>query len=47
MHINKLFFLDRKYAFVIGGAGKIRFPMTQALAEAGDKVCIASRNEKK
>jgi NAD(P)-dependent dehydrogenase (short-subunit alcohol dehydrogenase family) len=46
MHINKLYSLDGKCAVVIGGAGKIGFPMAQALAEAGACVYVGSRNEK-
>lgn len=45
MHIKKLFSLDEKCAVVIGGAGKIGFPMAQALAEAGAKVYVAPRNK--
>ena len=44
MHINKLFSLKGKCAVVIGGAGKIGFPMVQALSEAGSRVYIASTN---
>ncbi len=44
MHVNKLFSLEEKCAVVIGGSGKIGFPMAEALAEAGAKVYIASRN---
>jgi NAD(P)-dependent dehydrogenase (short-subunit alcohol dehydrogenase family) len=46
MNINSLFSLKGKCAVVIGGAGKIGFPMAESLAEAGAKVYIASRNEK-
>jgi len=46
MHINKLFSLEGKSAVVIGGAGKIGFPMAQALAEAGCLVYIASTQKK-
>ena len=44
MHIKKLYSLEDKCAVVIGGAGKIGFPMAEALAEAGAKVYIASRS---
>jgi NAD(P)-dependent dehydrogenase (short-subunit alcohol dehydrogenase family) len=44
MHIEKLFSLKGQCAVVIGGSGKIGFPMVEALAEAGAKVYIASRN---
>jgi NAD(P)-dependent dehydrogenase (short-subunit alcohol dehydrogenase family) len=44
MHIKKLFSLKGQCAVVVGGAGKIGFPMAQALAEAGAKVFVASRN---
>jgi NAD(P)-dependent dehydrogenase (short-subunit alcohol dehydrogenase family) len=46
MHIKKLFSLEGKCAVVIGGSGKIGFPMAEALAEAGAKVYIASRSSK-
>jgi NAD(P)-dependent dehydrogenase (short-subunit alcohol dehydrogenase family) len=46
MHIDKLFSLKGKCAVVIGGAGKIGFPMAQALAEAEARVYIASSNRK-
>jgi len=45
MHINKLLSLKGKIAVVIGGAGKIGFPMAEALAEAGALVYIASSHE--
>ena len=45
MHINKLLSLKGKTAVVIGGAGKIGFPMAEALAEAGALVYIASSHE--
>lgn len=45
MHINDLFSLSNKCAVVIGGAGKIGFPMSEALAEAGAKVFIVSTNK--
>ena len=38
MHVKKLFSLKEKCAVVIGGSGKIGFPMAEALAEAGAKV---------
>ena len=46
MHIEKLFSLEGQCAVVIGGSGKIGFPMAEALAEAGAKVYIASRSPK-
>ena len=45
MHIDKLLSLKGKTAVVIGGAGKIGFPMAEALAEAGALVYIASSRE--
>jgi NAD(P)-dependent dehydrogenase (short-subunit alcohol dehydrogenase family) len=46
MHIKDLFSLESHVALVIGGAGKIAFPMAEALGEAGAFVYIASTNEK-
>lgn len=46
MHIEKLFSLKGRCAVIIGGSGKIGFPMVEALAEAGARVYIASRNSK-
>ncbi len=45
MHITKLFSLKGKCAVVIGGAGKIGFPMAEALGEAGATIFIASRKK--
>jgi NAD(P)-dependent dehydrogenase (short-subunit alcohol dehydrogenase family) len=46
MHIQSLLSLKKQVAVVIGGAGKIAFPMAESLAEAGAMVYIAStRNE--
>lgn len=46
MHITRLLSLEGKVAVVIGGAGKIGFPMAESLAEAGALVYIASRQAK-
>ena len=40
--VQDLFSLDCKCAVVIGGFGKIGYPMTEALAEAGARVYVAS-----
>ncbi len=45
MHIQNLFSLKDKCAVVVGGAGKIGFPIAQALAEAEAHVCVASKNK--
>lgn len=45
MHIQDLFSLKNKCAVVVGGAGKIGFPISEALAEAGASVGIASKSE--
>ena len=45
MHIDNLFSLKNNCAIIIGGAGKIGLPMSEALAEAGAKVYIASRSK--
>lgn len=45
MHIRNLYSLEHKCAVVVGGAGKIGFPISEALAEAGATVCIASKNK--
>ncbi|MDP3900351.1 MAG: SDR family oxidoreductase [bacterium] len=45
MNVNELLSLKNKCAVVVGGAGKIGFPMAEALAEAGAQVCIVSTNE--
>ena len=41
MHINKLFSLEGKTSVAIGGAGKIAFPIVEALAEASAYVTDA------
>jgi len=46
MHIDKLLSLKNKVAVIVGGAGKIGLPISEALAEAGALVYIASSNEK-
>jgi len=45
MHIKELLSLKGKCAVVIGGGGKIGYPMAEALAEAGATVYIASTQE--
>ena len=45
MHINELLSLKNRIAVIIGGAGKIGYPMAEALAEAGALVYIASSSE--
>jgi len=47
MHIEKLFDLQGKNAVVTGGAGIYGTPITEALAEAGAHVIVASRNLEK
>lgn len=47
MHIQELFSLKSKCAVVVGGAGKIGFPISQALAEAGANMCIASKSKER
>ena len=41
-HIHDLQSLENHCAVVIGGKGRIGYPMTEALAEAGARVYIAS-----
>ena len=43
---DTIFDLSGKNAVVIGGAGQIGLPISEALAEAGALVYIASSNEK-
>lgn len=45
MYTRELFSLEGQCAVVIGGAGKIGFPMAEALAESGAKVYIASTRD--
>ena len=45
MHIDKLFSLKNKVAVVVGGAGEIGLPISEALAEAGALVYIASSRQ--
>ncbi len=47
MNIQEQFSLKNKCAVVIGGAGKVGFPISEALAEAGADVCIASTNKER
>ncbi len=47
MHVFDLFKLTGKIALVTGGAGNYGLPITEALAEAGATVIIASRNKEK
>ena len=46
MQIKNLYSLKNSSAVVIGGAGKIGFPISEALAESGAKVYICSTNPK-
>ena len=45
MHVKKLFYLSGQIAVVTGGAGAYGTPLSEALAEAGAHVIIASRNK--
>lgn len=47
MHIKQLFDLTGRIAVISGGAGKYGRPITEAMAEAGAEVIIASRDEVK
>jgi NAD(P)-dependent dehydrogenase (short-subunit alcohol dehydrogenase family) len=47
MHIKELFDLTGRVALVTGGAGKYGKPMTEALAEGGATVIVASRDQEK
>jgi NAD(P)-dependent dehydrogenase (short-subunit alcohol dehydrogenase family) len=47
MDINKMFRLDSRVAIVTGGAGLYGKHISEALAEAGAQVIIASRDENK
>ena len=46
VHIDKLLSLKDNCAVVIGGKGKIGYPMAEALAESGARVYIASPSAK-
>lgn len=45
-HIHDLLSLKNNCAVVIGGKGKIGYPMAEALAEAGARVYVVSRTSK-
>ncbi|MBI4134728.1 MAG: SDR family NAD(P)-dependent oxidoreductase, partial [Candidatus Sungbacteria bacterium] len=45
MKVQDLFSLKNKCAVVVGGAGKIGFPVSEALTEAGARVVIASKSK--
>ena len=45
MHIRELFDLTERVAIVTGGTGLYGTPISEALAEAGAHVVIASRNK--
>lgn len=47
MHVMEMFSLEGNTAIVTGGSGHLGSAMSEALAEAGANVVIASRNEKK